>query len=73
MPKSLQCLARQNNRDRPRFPDFNHYKQTNLMRAIVYTKYGSPDVLQVKEVEKPKPEDDELLIKIHAAEATKAD
>ena len=43
------------------------------MRAIVYTKYGAPDVLQVKEVEKPKPEDDELLIKIHAAEATKAD
>jgi len=43
------------------------------MRAIVYTKYGAPDVLQVKEVEKPKPEDDELLIKVHAAEATKAD
>ena len=45
----------------------------NLMRAIVYTKYGSPDVLQVKEIEKPKLGDDELLIKIHAAEATKAD
>ena len=43
------------------------------MRAIVYTKYGAPDVLQVKEVEKPKPEIDELLIKVHAAEATKAD
>ena len=43
------------------------------MRAIVYTKYGSPDVLQVKEIEKPKLGDDELLIKIHAAEATKAD
>ena len=43
------------------------------MRAIVYTKYGSPDVLQVKEVEKPKPKDDEVLIKVHAAEVTKAD
>ncbi len=43
------------------------------MKAIVYTQYGAPDVLQVKEVEKPKPKDDEVLIKIHAAEATKAD
>lgn len=45
----------------------------NLMKAIVYTKYGAPDVLLVKEVEKPQPKDDEVLIKIHAAEATKAD
>ena len=43
------------------------------MKAIVYTQYGAPDVLQVKEVEKPKPGDDEILIRIHAAEATKAD
>ena len=43
------------------------------MKAIVYTKYGSADVLQVKEVEKPTPKDDEVLIKVHAAEATKAD
>ena len=43
------------------------------MKAIVYTQYGPPDVLHVKEVDKPKPGDDELLVKIHAAEATKAD
>lgn len=43
------------------------------MHAIVYTRYGGPDVLQVKDIDKPAPGDDELLIKVHAAEATKAD
>jgi NADPH:quinone reductase-like Zn-dependent oxidoreductase len=43
------------------------------MKAVVYTRYGPPDVLQLKEVQKPVPGDDEVLIKVHAAEATKAD
>jgi NADPH:quinone reductase-like Zn-dependent oxidoreductase len=37
------------------------------MKAIVFTKYGSPDVLEFKDVAKPIPEDDEVLIRVHAA------
>ncbi len=43
------------------------------MKAVVYERYGPPDVLHVKEVKKPTPMDNEVLIKVRAAEVTKAD
>jgi NADPH:quinone reductase-like Zn-dependent oxidoreductase len=43
------------------------------MKAVVYTRYGSPDVLQFKEVPIPTPADDEVLIKLYAASANTLD
>jgi NADPH:quinone reductase-like Zn-dependent oxidoreductase len=43
------------------------------VKAIVYTKYGPPDVLHIEEVEKPTPREDEVLVRVHAASVNAAD
>jgi NADPH:quinone reductase-like Zn-dependent oxidoreductase len=43
------------------------------MRAVVAERYGAPDVLQIKEVERPVPKDDEVLVNVHASSVTRSD
>ena len=43
------------------------------MKAVVYTDYGSPDVLQIRDIKKPVPTDDQILVKVHAVSVNPLD
>ena len=48
-------------------------RESDPMRAVVHDKYGSPDVLRMDDVERPMPNDDEVLVKIHATTVNRSD
>jgi NADPH:quinone reductase-like Zn-dependent oxidoreductase len=48
-------------------------EETKEMRAVVYDRYGPPDVLRLEELERPVPKEDEVLVRVHASTVNRSD
>src|SRR5262245_23320510 len=75
MYRPMDQTSSQDGSNRVRAPRRRRRSQsmTAIMNAIVRTRYGSPDVLEVNKVDKPTPTDDQVLVKVHAASLNVAD
>ena len=73
MKKSIERKPKMAENRKEAEPRPNGVKMQNKMKAIICTKYGLPEVFQIKEVEKSSPKNDEVCIKIYAAGVTAID
>lgn len=70
LPKTL--LTQHNGNARGLDP-IDEITRNTQMKAMICPRYGSPNVLQLREVDKPSPQQDEVLVKIHAASLNSRD
>src|SRR5213075_869403 len=59
--------------ERPHLTRAEAFRGGRLMRAVVYDRYGPPEVLRIEDVERPVPNDDEVLVRVRAVAVTRAD